>query len=96
MHLRGEAAVRRRAQATPVTYMIFDLLWLDGHSLTDVPYSERRERLASSKLDARALAHVPEFHVGEGSALLAGHARAGPRGRHRQAPRLALRPGPTV
>jgi bifunctional non-homologous end joining protein LigD len=33
MHLRGEAAVRR-AQATPVTYLIFDLLWLDGHSLT--------------------------------------------------------------
>ena len=26
--------------------MIFDLLWLDGHSLMELPYEERRERLA--------------------------------------------------
>ena len=35
MHLRGETAVKRQAQTAPVTYMIFDLLWLDGHSLID-------------------------------------------------------------
>src|ERR1700729_949612 len=28
IHLRGESAVSRVAAATPVTYMIFDLLWL--------------------------------------------------------------------
>ena len=70
MHLRGEAAVRRRAQATPVTYLIFDLLWLDGHSLTVLPYTERRERLAALKLDGERWS-TPKFHVGEGSALLA-------------------------
>jgi bifunctional non-homologous end joining protein LigD len=69
MHLRGEAAVRRRAQATPVTYLIFDLLWLDGHSLTGLPYTERRERLAALKLEGERWC-VPEFHVGEGSILL--------------------------
>jgi bifunctional non-homologous end joining protein LigD len=70
MHLRGEAAVRRRAQATPVTYVIFDLLWLDGHSLIELPYTERRARLAALKLDGERWC-TPEFHVGEGSALLA-------------------------
>jgi bifunctional non-homologous end joining protein LigD len=70
MHLRGEAAVRRRAQATPVTYVLFDLLWLDGHSLIDLPYTERRARLAALKLDDERWC-TPEFHVGEGSALLA-------------------------
>ena len=30
--------------------MIFDLLWLDGHSLMELPYAQRRERLA--ELDA--------------------------------------------
>jgi bifunctional non-homologous end joining protein LigD len=70
MHLRGEAAVRRRAQATPVTYVLFDLLWLDGHSLTGLPYTERRSRLDALELDGERWC-TPEFHVGEGSALLA-------------------------
>src|SRR4051794_12206954 len=32
MNLSSEAQVRRVAAAEPVVYMIFDLLWLDGHS----------------------------------------------------------------
>ena len=36
--------------------MIFDLLWLDGHSLMALPYGERRERLAALALERRALA----------------------------------------
>jgi hypothetical protein len=31
--------------------MLFDLLWLDGHSLMELPYSERRKRLEQLKLD---------------------------------------------
>ncbi len=69
MHLRGEAAVRRQAQSTPVTYMIFDLLWLDGHSLMALPYTERRARLAALELDA-ARWRVPESFAGSGAALL--------------------------
>lgn len=70
IHLRGETAVRREAAVTPVTYAIFDLLWLDGHSLMELPYSERRERLAALKLDGERW-RVPASHPGEGSALLA-------------------------
>jgi bifunctional non-homologous end joining protein LigD len=70
MHLRGEAAIRRLAQTRPVTYVLFDLLWLDGHNLMELPYIERRGRL-----DALGLAGerwcAPAFHVGEGAALLA-------------------------
>jgi bifunctional non-homologous end joining protein LigD len=72
MHVRGEAAVRRLAATTPVTYAIFDLLWLDGHSLMGLPYEERRERLAALRLDGEHW-RVPRHHVGKdaGSALLA-------------------------
>ncbi len=70
MHLRGESAVRRQAEGAPVTYMIFDLLWLDGHSLMDLPYSERRARLEALELNADRW-RVPESFVGEGTALLA-------------------------
>jgi bifunctional non-homologous end joining protein LigD len=70
MHLRGEAAVRRQAQTAPVTYMLFDLLWLDGHSLMALPYTERRARLEALELEADRW-RVPESFAGEGSALLA-------------------------
>jgi bifunctional non-homologous end joining protein LigD len=69
MHLRGEAAVRRLAQATPVTYVLFDLLWLDGHSLMELPYAERRARLDALELDGERW-RTPAFQAGEGSALL--------------------------
>src|SRR5215207_2235593 len=45
MHLTGEAAIRRRAREIPAVYVVFDLLWLDGHSLMDEPYAQRRRRL---------------------------------------------------
>jgi bifunctional non-homologous end joining protein LigD len=70
IHQRSEAAIRALAAAAPVSYLLFDLLWLDGHSLMGLPYSERRARLASMKLDGEHW-HTPAFHVGEGSALLA-------------------------
>src|SRR5579863_2016 len=70
MHLRGESAVRRQAESSPVTYMIFDLLWLDGHSLMELPYTERRARLEVLGLKGNRW-QVPEAFVGEGKSLLA-------------------------
>ncbi len=70
MHLRGKAAVKHLAESAPVTYVIFDLLWLDGHSLLNLPYAERRARLDGLELNGERW-RVPEFQAGEGSALLA-------------------------
>ena len=50
--------------------MVFDVLWLDGHHTVELPYTERRQRLASLKLNGRAW-QAPANHVGEGPALLA-------------------------
>ena len=50
--------------------MVFDLLWLDGDSLLDLPYLERRERLLDLELDGDRV-KVPAHFVGEGTALLA-------------------------
>jgi bifunctional non-homologous end joining protein LigD len=69
MHLTSEHAVRRLSQNEPVHYMIFDLLWLDGHSLIDLPYTERRERLTELGL-AGPTWQTPAGHVGDGAALL--------------------------
>jgi bifunctional non-homologous end joining protein LigD len=69
MHVRGETAVRRLAQSTPVTYVLFDLLWLDGHSLMGLPYTERRSRLQALNLDGDHW-RTPEYHSGDGGVFL--------------------------
>ena len=51
------------------TYVVFDLLWLDGHSLMELPYGQRRERLEALELGGDSL-QVPEYVVGHGEALL--------------------------
>ncbi len=45
MHVREHGRAARLAVTLPVTYMIFDLLFLDGHDCTGLPYQLRRERL---------------------------------------------------
>jgi bifunctional non-homologous end joining protein LigD len=69
MHLASEAAVRRRTNDTPVTYVLFDLLFLDGRDLTDLPYTERRSLLDELALQGPAW-QTPASHRGDGEALL--------------------------
>ncbi|MHB8780860.1 MAG: non-homologous end-joining DNA ligase [Candidatus Geothermincolia bacterium] len=57
------------AGSVPVYYMIFDLLYLDGRSLMDLPYRERRERLERMGLEAEHW-HTPPYYTGEGETLL--------------------------
>ena len=75
----------------PVTYLIFDLLYLDGRSLVDRPYTERRERLAELELDGPT-GRRPATTAARGGRSSADHgARA--RGTGRQAARQPLPPG---
>src|SRR3954470_3400729 len=69
MHLTSEGMVRRLSTSEPVVYMIFDLLWLDGHSLMELPYEERRAKLAELELGGPTW-QVPAFHRGNGPGLL--------------------------
>jgi bifunctional non-homologous end joining protein LigD len=71
MHVAAESTVRRLARELPVTYVIFDLLWLDGHSLMELPYEERRARLAELDLADGERWRVPDYVVGHGAQLLA-------------------------
>jgi bifunctional non-homologous end joining protein LigD len=69
MHLASDSAVRRRVKDTPVSYVIFDLLYLDGHSTLPLAYEQRRELLEALELEGPAW-RTPAYHRGEGSALL--------------------------
>jgi bifunctional non-homologous end joining protein LigD len=70
MHLASDSAVRRRMRDIPATYVIFDLLYLDGHTTTSLSYEERRELLEALELEGPAW-RTPAYHRGEGKALLA-------------------------
>lgn len=51
MHLRDARRVARHAERTPATYLVFDLLRLDGRDLTALPWQERRALLEQVELD---------------------------------------------
>jgi len=68
MHLRDPAKVEKAARTAPVTYMAFDLLYLDGRSLVDLPLIERRRLLEETVVTSDRLQISPAV-VGEGQAL---------------------------
>jgi bifunctional non-homologous end joining protein LigD len=76
MHVASAAEVRRRMDEIPVTYMIFDLLYLDGETLFERPYEDRRVLLESLALDGESW-QTPAAHRGDGAALLEASARQG-------------------
>ena len=76
MNVSSESAIARLARSHPVTYVAFDLLHLDGHTLLDEPYSERRARLEGLALEGPAW-RTPAVHTADGAALLEASAAQG-------------------
>ena len=69
MNLASAGAVRHRMLDIPVTYVIFDLLWLAGRSTLALPYRERRKLLAGLDLNGPSW-RTPAHREGDGAALL--------------------------
>lgn len=61
MHVREPARAARLAASLPATFMIFDLLRLDGTDLTALPYAQRRARLEALGLGGPHWAVPPAF-----------------------------------
>jgi len=69
MHVASAAEVRKRADTVPITYVVFDLLHLDGHDVTPLPYRDRR-RLLKDLVPDDGCWTVPEHREADGNALL--------------------------
>ena len=65
----SENSARTLSKRQPATMMLYDILFLDGHLLTDVGYEERRERLEALGLEGSAW-QTPSWHRGDGDVLL--------------------------
>jgi bifunctional non-homologous end joining protein LigD len=70
MHVNDDAAIARLVRAVPIVYVLFDVLFLDGKSLMDQPYPQRRTALEKLKLKSDHWELTPS-HVGHGKEMLA-------------------------
>jgi bifunctional non-homologous end joining protein LigD len=76
MHLTDDSAVRRLAHEAPVTYLIFDLLYLDGRRTMNLPYHRRRALLEQLELQGPTW-QTPAYREGGGADFLAATAEHG-------------------
>ena len=67
MNIGSTAQAKALSAQIPVSYLAFDLLWLDGRSLAAQPYARRRELLESLGLQGSRW-QVPPSFVGESGA----------------------------
>ncbi|MFI5936786.1 DNA polymerase ligase N-terminal domain-containing protein [Actinoplanes sp. NPDC051494] len=73
---RDSGAARRAADRTPVHLLVYDLLWLEGHSTTELlRYTERRELLEGLNLTGTHWQTPPYFPGGGAFALEAAEAQ---------------------
>ena len=61
MHVTGATRVRELARTVPVSYLAFDLLYLDGHLLTGFDYDQRRSLLEALDLAGPRWGVPPAF-----------------------------------
>ncbi len=76
MGLGSASVVRRRQKEYPAVYLLFDLLFLDGHSTMGLPYRERRA-LLTRLIPEGPTWQVPDYHIGDGDALLVASRNSG-------------------
>ena len=76
MGLTSESEIRRKLKVVPITYMLFDLMWQDGHSAFERPYTERRRMLEALKLTGDSW-QTPPYEKGGGQVMLEASAKAG-------------------
>jgi bifunctional non-homologous end joining protein LigD len=69
MHVVGERKVASLVGTTPLAYLIFDVLHLDGRSTRGLEWTERRAILESLELQGAAW-QTPKAHIGSGPAVL--------------------------
>ncbi len=72
IHASGSDKVKRLSAEQPIVYMVFDVLYIDGALLLDLPYVERRHRLEGLGLVTRETQNCvlsPRF-TGPGSDVL--------------------------
>ncbi|HET7488067.1 MAG TPA: DNA polymerase ligase N-terminal domain-containing protein [Acidimicrobiales bacterium] len=70
LEARGDAAARRLATRSPAAFLAADVVWLEGHDTTPLPFRQRRLLLERLEVAGPAWRTTPSA-PGEGTTLLA-------------------------
>lgn len=67
LHVESKSVIAKREREVPAFFLVFDLLYLEGHLLISQPYDERRRQLESLKLEGDSFATPPAFRDRSGT-----------------------------
>jgi bifunctional non-homologous end joining protein LigD len=70
LHLSGAGAIRKSVTDSPASYVVFDLLFVDGHSITDLAYDERRAKLEALGVAGNSFTTAESFRDAKGADIL--------------------------
>jgi bifunctional non-homologous end joining protein LigD len=70
MHVANQREAKRRSTTDPVSFVAFDLLYIDGRVITDETYDERRARLESLQLAGETFTTTETFRDVSGRDIL--------------------------
>ncbi|MGB7103337.1 MAG: non-homologous end-joining DNA ligase [Acidimicrobiales bacterium] len=70
LHVTSKTAIEKLTHSIPASFFAFDLLYLEGRNLVDLPYDERRRLLESLKLNGETFATPPSITDTRGSKVL--------------------------
>jgi bifunctional non-homologous end joining protein LigD len=71
LHVTSSSTAAKRAKEAPVSFLVFDVLYVLGRSTIDLPYDERRKVLEALHLAGDTFATPPSFVDVPGKELLA-------------------------
>ena len=77
LHLAGAGAVAKQRAASPASYVIFDVVHLDGRPLFSLSYDERREQLEALELSGSSFTTADAYRGVRGEDILKVTAEAG-------------------
>jgi len=77
LHLANTNAIKQQSAASPASYVVFDVLHLDGHPLTSLSYDDRREQLEALGLSGASFATAESFRDVRGADILQATREAG-------------------
>jgi bifunctional non-homologous end joining protein LigD len=70
LQLANQREIDRRSREVPASYIAFDVLYLDGRSLMDEPYDERRQQLESLEFSGDPFTTTDSFRDVKGADVL--------------------------
>jgi len=70
LHVTSKPAIEKLRFSNPASFFAFDLLYLDGRSMAELPYDERRAALESLNLQGETFATPPSITNTAGSKVM--------------------------